>query len=106
MQGSISDERIAIVKKAYDKMDVNKDGCVRLDDIAKLFDASQHPDVQSGKKDEQDLYMEFMSLFDTQVQDGIVSWEEFLGYYRDISCSVASDKDFEAMMNEAWKLNA
>ena len=61
----MSEARIAVVKKAYAKMDVNGDGSVRLDDIAQFFDASKHPDVVSGKKSEQDLYMEFMSLWDT-----------------------------------------
>jgi len=98
--------RVAVVRKAYDKLDVNKDGSVKLDDIAQLFDCSQHPDVVSGKKHEQDLYMEFMSLWDTQVRDGIISWDEFLAYYQDISCSIDSDEDFEKVMNEAWKLSA
>lgn len=61
----MSETRMEMVKKAYAKLDVNGDGCVRLDDIAKLFDASCHPDVISGKKHESDLYMEFMSLWDT-----------------------------------------
>jgi hypothetical protein len=30
---------------AYDKLDVNKDGLVKLDDISKIYDASKHPDV-------------------------------------------------------------
>ena len=93
-----------IVKKAYAKLDVNGDGSVRLDDIAQLFDASQHPDVLSGKKEESDVYMEFMSLWDTQVKDGIITFEEFSGYYKDISCSVESDAQFQDIMNEAWKL--
>ena len=33
------------IKIAYDKLDVNKDGLVKLDDIAKIYDASRHPDV-------------------------------------------------------------
>ena len=93
-----------MVKKAYAKLDVNGDGTVRLDDIAQLYDAACHPDVVSGKKDEQDLYMEFMSLWDTQVKDGIVTWEEFSGYYKDINCSVESDAEFYNIMNQAWKL--
>ena len=61
----MSEARLAMVKKAYEKLDVNKDGTVRLDDIAQLFDASRAPIVVSGKKSEQDLYMEFMSQWDT-----------------------------------------
>ena len=66
-----------MIKKAYDKLDVNKDGTVKLDDIAQLYDASQHPDVMDGRKSEQDVFMEFMSLWETQEKDGIVTIEEF-----------------------------
>jgi hypothetical protein len=38
------------IKAAYEKLDVNKDGLVKLDDIAKIYDASRHPDVLDGKK--------------------------------------------------------
>jgi hypothetical protein len=48
--------------------------------------------------------MEFMSLWDTQVKDGIITWEEFCGYYKDISCSVETDAQFQDIMTEAWKL--
>ena len=49
--------------------------------------------------------MVFMSLWDTQVKDGIVSFDEFLDYYRDISCSVDSDEDFVAIIDASWKQN-
>ena len=29
-----------MVKKAYEKLDVNKDGLVKLDDVAKIYDVS------------------------------------------------------------------
>ena len=59
----------------------------------------------NGSKAEQDVYMEFMSLWDTQEKDGIVTFDEFCQYYRDISCSVDSDQEFSAIMDAAWKLN-
>ena len=31
---------------AYDKLDVTKDGRVTLEDIAQIYDASEHPEVQ------------------------------------------------------------
>ena len=34
LQGHLSPARIECVKKAYDKLDINKDGLVKLDDIA------------------------------------------------------------------------
>lgn len=79
---------------------------VTLDDIAQLYDASKHPEFLSGSKSESEIYMEFMALWDTQQKDGIVTIEEFLDYYRDISCSVDNDEEFEMIIDCAWKLKA
>ena len=76
-----------------------------LDDIAKLYNVLSHPEVASGAKSEHDVYMEFMSLWDTQVKDGVVTLDEFMQYYRDISASCDSDEEFCAIMDAAWKLN-
>jgi hypothetical protein len=38
---------------------------VTLDTIARNFDSSSLPDVVSGARTERDVYMEFMSLFET-----------------------------------------
>ena len=48
--------------------------------------------------------MEFMSLWDTQVKDGIVTLDEFNEYYKDISASVDSDEEFCFILKQAWKL--
>ena len=84
---------------------MTKDGRVTLDDIARIYNVSSHPDVVNGTKADQDVYMEFMSLWDTQEKDGIVTFDEFCQYYRDISCSVDTDAEFCAIMDAAWKLN-
>lgn len=104
LRGNLSPARVDIVKQAYEKLDVNKDGMVKLDDIAKTFDASTVKEVQEGKRSEQDIYMEYMSLWDTQVKDGIITFDEFLAYYEDYSASVEEDDVFVAAMKEAWKL--
>ena len=45
LRGDLNEFRTGYIKQAYDKLDVNKDGQVTLEDIAKLYDVSQHPDV-------------------------------------------------------------
>lgn len=47
--------------------------------------------------------MEFMSLWDTQVKDGIVTFEEFSDYYRDVSSAIETDEEFEKVMQSIWK---
>ena len=83
---------------------MNKDGQVTLEDVAKIYDASQHPDVLQGKKTEEDVFTEFMKKWDTQEADGIVTIDEFLDYFKDVSASIDRDDYFELMMQRAWKL--
>ena len=58
----------------------------------------------AGKATPEDVYREFMSMWDTQNPDGIVTPEEFLDYFKDVSCSIDSDEYFHVMMQNAWKL--
>lgn len=83
---------------------MNSDGLVKLDDIAKIYDVSKHPEVLSGQKQPLEIYKDFMSMWDTQVADGIVTFEEFLDYFRDVSASIDSDEYFAVMMQNSWKI--
>ena len=51
-----------------------------------------------------EVYKDFMKQWDTQVADGIVTFEEFMDYFRDVSASIDSDEYFAVMMKNAWKL--
>ena len=48
--------------------------------------------------------MNFMSLWDTQKADGIVTFDEFCEYFKDVSASIDTDEYFGVMMTNAWKL--
>jgi hypothetical protein len=52
-----------------------------------------------------EVYKEFMKLWDTQVADGIVTFEEFLDYFRDVSASIDRDDYFALMMKNSWKID-
>lgn len=43
-------------------------------------------------------------MWDTQLADGIVTFDEFCDYYRDVSASIDSDDYFVEMMKSAWKI--
>jgi len=98
MRGDLNVSRLGWIRKAYDKLDVTGDGKVTLEDVARLYDVSHHPDVVEGKKTEEEAYKEFMSLWDTQVADGIVTFDEFCDYYRDISASIDTDEYFGVVL--------
>lgn len=104
LRGDLNSFRKNLIRQAYDKLDVNKDGLVKLDDIAQLYDASKHPDVLDGKKTPTEVFREFMDKWDTQEKDGIVTIDEFYDYFRDVSASIDTDQYFEGMMKSAWKL--
>jgi len=105
LKGDLNAARVDVIRRAYAKLDANGDGTVKLDDIAQLYDASKHPEVHANRKSERAVFMEFMSLWDTQEQDGIVTFDEFCQYYSDISCLVESDEEFCAIICAAWKLD-
>ena len=73
-----------------------------MDDIARAFDPNANPDVSSGGRSDQDVFMEFMNLWDTQVKDGIVSEAEFCDYHFEISSLIDSDDDFATYMKGSF----
>jgi len=45
-----------------------------------------------------------MTQWDTQNQDGIVTFEEFCDYFSGVSASIDGDDYFATMMKNSWKL--
>jgi hypothetical protein len=39
------------------------------------------------------------------VADGIVTFEEFCDYFKDVSASIDNDEYFAQMMKNAWKID-
>jgi Ca2+-binding EF-hand superfamily protein len=104
LKGKMNEKRLKLVALAYEKLDKNNDGQVTLDDIARIYDASKHPEVRAGRMTEEQVFNQFISMWDTEKPDGIVTLREFARYYEDISASIDSDDYFEAMIRSAWKL--
>ena len=97
-------------------MDGNKNGVLEVDYIKDTYNASNHPDVRSGKKSEDEVLQEFLETFEAHKQmskgdskskkgDGMVTLNEFMDYYSNISASVDDDQYFALMMTNAWNLD-
>ena len=97
--------------QAYAALDRDGNGWVDIKDIKGVYNASRHPDVISGKKTEDQILQEFLETFETQhamrnngTPDYVVTKEEFLEYYNNISASIDDDNYFKLMIENAWKL--
>jgi Ca2+-binding EF-hand superfamily protein len=102
LKGQISERRVRLVSLAYQKLDKNGDGQVRLDFIAQEYDAASNPYVRTGRITEDQAFREFMSMWDTTSVEGVVSLQEFAKFYEDMSAGVARDEEFEGLVRSAW----
>jgi Ca2+-binding EF-hand superfamily protein len=64
IKGDLTPNRLALVKKAYAKLDKDGSGVVDIDDIKDVYNASRHPDVISGKKTSDQILVEFLETFE------------------------------------------
>jgi Ca2+-binding EF-hand superfamily protein len=111
--GEMNQGRQALVRKAFDKLDKNKNGVVEMDDIKDVYNAKNHPDVKLGKKSEEEVLAEFLDTFELhyalmhpgQRGDKKITFDEFIEYYNNVSMSVEDDRYFELMITNAWNLN-
>ena len=64
IRGELNDFRKGLVEKAFRKIDKDGNGFLEIDDIRDTYNASKHPDVQAGKKTEDQILMEFLETFE------------------------------------------
>ncbi|XP_022665745.1 calcyphosin-like protein isoform X1 [Varroa jacobsoni] len=97
--------RISVIEKAFKKMDKTGDGVVTYEDVKGTYNVKAHPDYQNGTKTEREILTKFLNVFEQGgIQDGKVTWDEFLDYYSGVSASIDEDLYFDLMMRNAWKL--
>ena len=106
--------RKAIVKKAFAKMDINKNGKIEISDIKQIYNAKKHPDVLMGRRDEIEILYEFLDTFEAHYhakhpesnasKDREINHEEWEEYYNNISMSIDDDEYFEVMITNAYNL--
>ena len=111
IRGELNDKRLAMVKQAFKKIDKDGSGHLEVDDIRSSYRADKHPDVISGKISEETVLVEFLETFEAHLNmregkssDGVVTLDEFIEYYKNISVSIDNDDYFALMMNNSWNL--
>lgn len=94
-----------MVEKAFAMLEKNGDGKLTIDDIAGIYDVSMNPEFLEGRKTREEILADFLNNFDGPRgnNDGVVTWQEFVDYYTDLSMSTPSDEYFVRMMESTWQ---
>jgi Ca2+-binding EF-hand superfamily protein len=104
IKGDLSEKRTKLVRLAFDILDRDRSGVVTLDELLEVYDVTKVPDVVSGKKTPREAIKEFSAHWDRENNDGLITCEEFLEYYKEISASIDGDDYFELMIRNAWRI--
>jgi len=54
---------------------------------------------------EDEALEEILATYEQGVSDGIIEFQEFLEYYRDVSAGIDDDEYFELMIRNAWHIS-
>jgi hypothetical protein len=93
-----------MVRLAFNCLDTDQSGCVSIEEMIERYNFAAHPEVVAGKKTIKEAAREFMKQWDRQNSDGIVSYDEFEDYYKELSASIDGDDYFELMIRNAWRI--
>jgi Ca2+-binding EF-hand superfamily protein len=101
----LTPRRAAMVDKAFNRLDMNGSGELTPDDIATIYDVSMNPEFVEGRKTKDQILSDFLGNFEGKKgnNDGVITKDEFVDYYTDLSMSVPSDEYFVRMMESTWQ---
>ena len=100
---TLSERRLAVVLRAFARLDTDGDGRISADDVASAYDASNHPEVTAGRVTADDALAQFLESFDVGAEvDGHVTQGEFVDHYTNISAAIASDDYFVLLISGVW----
>jgi Ca2+-binding EF-hand superfamily protein len=106
LAGSLPERRQHMVDKAFRLMDKDGSGELTTDDLVGIFNCKKHPKVLEGSMSEEDALTDFLKSFEGSTKkDGIITKDEWVEYYTQLSASIPSDDYFVVMMESVWMVN-
>jgi Ca2+-binding EF-hand superfamily protein len=106
LRDELTPRRLTMVNKAFSMLDKDGSGQITLSDIATIYDVSMNPEFLEGRKTRDEILTDFLSNFEGAKgnSDGVVTKQEFVDYYTDLSMSTPSDEYFVRMMESTWQV--
>ena len=103
VRGKMPAPRVEVVKMAYARLDKDNNRKVTLDDLLQVYSVDGHPDIMTGAKTPEEVIQEFSKDWDRN-GDTIITEDEFIEYYKDLSAGIDDDTYFELMLRNAWRM--
>ena len=111
----INENRKILIQNLFDKLRKGKE-YILLNDIKKYFNPDKYPDVIEQKKRRDEIAFDFFdslevfkeyntNLKNESIINGIMTYNEFENYFKEISLSINDDKIFDYMINFCWEVD-
>ena len=95
VQGILPEARRSILERAFTSLDLKKNGIVPIAHIMASFNGPGHPDVDDRNaksvRTAVDVCNEFRSSFNPSTMPSLVTLDDFLMYYGDVSALIEDD---------------
>ena len=112
---NINENRILLIQNLFDKLRKGKE-YVLLNDIKKYFNPDKYPDVLEQKKRRDEIAFDFIdsleifkeyniNLKNESIINGIMTYNDFENYFKEISLSIIEDKIFDYIINFCWEVD-
>jgi hypothetical protein len=106
-QGQLPPKLLVLVHQIFDLLDRQCVDAIDPTTLISHFDPSRHPEVQGRMKTAEQVQKEFLDTFDVGgVQPGLITRDEFVRYYTNISAAVNDDDYFEQILRAVWHIPA
>jgi calcyphosin len=102
LRGDLSPARLVLIEEAFRRLDKDGSGVVTLSDLVAVYSTKFHPEVIAGRKTHEQAVTEFMSQWDTKDKDGIITYDEFVEYYKVCARCAARWLWVSAHLKAAW----
>lgn len=105
VRGPLSPMRAAVVREAFETLDLDRNGFLDVGELLQNFKAKKHPEVEAGRKTPAEVLKEQLAVLGDRNRDGRISLAEFLKYYEGISAGIDKDLYFAHVVKSAWGLD-
>ena len=99
----MNEHRKLYVVNKFAKLDLEKQGEVRISLLKEKYNPKGHPDVISGKISDEEIYKQFCYTLDIycsiRMITDTINYKQFIEYYNGISSAIFDENYFEAILN-------